>query len=537
MRVRAMIPNKDCLRVSDVEIDDKRQFVRLHVQSTASSSACPCCGQTSKRVHSKYDRKLKDLPWQGLSVQIVWSTRRFFCDIDECLRKIFAERQPTVAAPHARRTERMSLAMRCIAFACGGEVGTRLAERLGIRVSADTLLRVIRSSTVPCRPTPRVLGVDDWAFRKGQRYGTLLCDLEKGCPVELLPERTAESFTQWLQDHDGVEIISRDRGDIYKKGATEGAPNAMQVADRFHLVKNLRDAFGRFLKSKSRQVTTIAKHALADTERESTEDVNDNKPKKTTKAEAQKVVSRARRLTIYDQIRELEEKGNSARSIALKLGIHRETVSKYLRSDGFPERANRVYRSLADPFENYLWERWKSGCHNASVLWEELKARGFQGSYASINRFVSRWRTGASKSGVARARKAPSVTQISWLLFKDKSKLDDEQTVVRRAVLSQCAEIQSVWKLVRRFIAMLRKRKGKRLDGWIEKATKSDVPASIRQFAGGLKTDLAAVTAAFTVSWNNGAAEGHISRLKMMKRQMYGRANFDLLRARFLRAA
>ena len=287
MRVRAMIPNKDCLRVSDVEVDDDRQIVRLNVRSTAPSCVCPCCGQSSRRVHSKYERKLKDLPWQGFSVQIMWSTRRFFCDTDECSRKIFAERQPTVAAPHARRTERLSLAMRCIGFACGGEVGTRLAERLGIRVSADTLLRVIRNTPVPCRPTPRVLGVDDWAYRKGQRYGTLLCDLEKGCPVELLPERTSESFSQWLQDHDGVEIISRDRGDIYRKGATEGTPNAMQVADRFHLVKNLRDAFGRFLEGQSRQVTTIAKQALAETESESesTEDANETKPKRTTKAE------------------------------------------------------------------------------------------------------------------------------------------------------------------------------------------------------------------------------------------------------------
>jgi len=537
MRVRAMIPDKVCLRVSDVEIDDERQFVRIRVRSTAPSSACPCCGQSSKRVHSNYDRKLRDLPWQGLSVQIAWSTRRFFCDSDECLRKIFAERQPTVAAPHARRTERMSLAIRCIAFACGGEVGTRLAERLGIRASADTMLRVIRRTPVPCRPTPRVLGVDDWAFRKGQRYGTLLCDLEKGCPVELLPERTSESFKQWLQDHEGVEIVSRDRGDIYKKGATEGAPNAMQVADRFHLAKNLRDAFGRFLESKSQQVINVAKQALSGIEGAPAEVIDANKPQRMTKAESQKAACRARRLEIYDQIRELDGQGESGRSIASKLGIHRGTVSKYLRSDGFPERANRAYRSLADPFKSYLWERWKSGCHNASVLWEELKDRGFQGSYASVNRFVSRWRIGESRLGLTRARKAPSVTQVSWLLFKDKSKLNDEQTVVRRAVLSQCDEIQSTWKLVRRFIAMLRKRKGKRLDGWLERATKNDMPASIRQFAEGLKNDLAAVRAALTVSWNNGAAEGHIGRLKMMKRQMYGRANFDLLRARFLHAA
>jgi transposase len=537
MRVRAVIPDKDCLRVTDVEVDDDSQVVRICVESVAPSCKCPCCGQASRRVHSKYTRKLKDLPWQGLTVKFNWTTRRFFCVTGECSRKIFTERLPTVTAPYARRTERLSLAIRCIAFACGGEVGTRLAQRLGMKVSADTLLRVIRGTSEPARPTPRVLGVDDWAFCKGQRYGTLLCDLEKHHPVELLPERTAESFTQWLQDHDGVEIISRDRGDIYRKGATEGAPNAMQVADRFHIIKNLRDAFARFLESKSQQVREAAKQALANVECEPVVvDVESNK-KRTIKAEMQKTTDRARRLEIYSQVQKLGNQGESARSIASMLDIHRETVSKYLSSDAFPERATRAYRSLADPFEDYLWERWNLGCHNAGTLWEEVKERGFKGSYASIRRFVSRWRTATKSDAIPTRRKTPSVTQVSWLLFKDKSKLSDEQTVVRKAVLQDCNEIQTAWRLVRKFILMLRKRKGKRLKSWLDQATSSEVPASIRQFAEGLKTDLEAVTAGLTVAWNNGAAEGHISRLKMIKRQMYGRANFDLLRARFLFAA
>lgn len=406
-----------------------------------------------------------------------------------------------------------------------------------MRVSADTLLRVIRKTTVPSRATPRVLGVDDWAFRKGQRYGTLLCDLERGCPVELLPERTAASLTQWLQDHAGVEIISRDRGDIYRKGATEGAPHAQQVADRFHLMKNLRDAFGRFLEGKSQTIREAAKEALALVKTESDTDGDQSEPQRTTKAEARKTVCRERRLAIYNQILELRGQGKSARSIALRLGIHRDTVSKYLRADGFPERATRAYRSQADPFEDYLWERWQSGCHNARVLWEEVKERGFQGAYPSIRRFVANWRTTESGSPARPTRVPPSVTQVSWLLFKDRSMLSDDQAVVRRAVLQQCDDVRPTWELIKRFIIMLRRRKGARLAGWLERATKSDVPSSIRQFAEGLKTDLDAVTAALTVHWNNGASEGHISRLKMIKRQMYGRAKFDLLRARFLSAA
>ncbi len=404
-----------------------------------------------------------------------------------------------------------------------------------MQVSGDTLLRVIRSKTVSCRATPRVLGVDDWAFCKGQRYGTLLCDLEKGCAVELLPERSSDSLARWLQDHDGVEIVSRDRGDFYRKGAEEGAPNAQHVADRFHLMKNLRDAFGRFLETKSRVLKAVAKEALAVDNPDAAGTGEQRRLDEATKAEGE-TACRERRLALYNLILDLHGQGISARSIALKLDVHRETVSKYLRADGFPERANRKYRSLADPHESFLRERWLSGCQNARILWGELKERGFQGAYSSVRRFVARWRTGDRSAAVGIPR-TPSTTQVSWLLFKDKSTLTDEQLVVRRAVLQNCNDVQPAWQIVKRFIIMLRKRKGHRLAGWIENATSDEVPASIRRFAEGLKTDLAAVTAALTVPWNNGASDGHISRLKMIKRQMYGRANFDLLRARFLFAA
>lgn len=371
---------------------------------------------------------------------------------------------------------------------------------------------------------------------KAKRYGTLLCDLEEGCAVELLPERSSDSLAKWLRDHEGVEIVSRDRGDIYRKGAEEGAPDAQHVADRFHLMKNLRDAFGRFLETKTRVIQAVAKEALAVAKPPSQRDDEPGQLDRATKAETEKAACRERRLEIYNKILDLHKQGESARSIAVKLGMHRGTVAKYLRADGFPERAKRDYRSTVDSHEAFLKGRWQSGCQNARMLWEELKERGFEGAYSSVRRFVARWRTGERSISVPPAR-TPSTTQVSWLLFKDKSNLTDEQLVVRRAILKKCEDVQPVWKIVKRFIIMLRKRNGHRLAGWIENATTDGIPASIRRFAEGLKSDLAAVTAALTVRWNNGASEGHISRLKMLKRQMYGRANFDLLRARFLAAA
>ena len=254
MRVRVLLPDARALGLDRVKIDAANRTVRIDVRSMASAGVCPKCGLKSRRIHSKYQRQLNDLPWQDLCVKVMWRSRKFFCKTEDCAQRIFTERLPVVAQPHARRTTRLMMALRCIAFACGGEEGSRLAERLSITISPDSLLRLIRKTTIPPRLTPRVLRVDDWAFKKGKRYDTILVDLERGRPVDLLPERSADSLKRWLEEHDGVEIISRDRGDCYIKRATEGAPGAIQVADRFHLVQNLRDALGRLLDRQAKSV-------------------------------------------------------------------------------------------------------------------------------------------------------------------------------------------------------------------------------------------------------------------------------------------
>ena len=245
MRSHVFLPDRQCLAIDEIVVDEENGRVEVAVHSIAEKAECPACGMQSSGIHSWYQRKLTDLPWQGLSVVLTWRTRKFFCRHKDCKQKIFAERLPKVAASYARRTDRINLALRCIAFACGGEGGCRLADRLGMSISPDSLLREIRRTLIPQHPVPRVLGVDDWAFRKGQTYGTILIDMERGIPIDLLPDRDADTFKQWLQDHPGVEIISRDRGDCYVKGATEGAPQAVQVADRFHLTQNLREALSR----------------------------------------------------------------------------------------------------------------------------------------------------------------------------------------------------------------------------------------------------------------------------------------------------
>ncbi len=537
MRVHTPLPDETTLHLEGVEHDEADACIVVRVRSSADCCRCPGCERPAKRVHSRYERHLADLPWQGLRVRLIWSTRRFFCDVHECSRKIFAERQPAVAAPHARRTARLSLVIRCIGLACGGETGSRLAERLGIRVSADSLLHEVRQESPPVPTLPRAVGIDDWAFRKGLRYGTVICDLETGRAIDLLDDRDADSVADWLRRHETIEVISRDRGDVYRKGAAVGAPKAVQVADRFHLIKNLRDAFGRFLEGQT--------HAIRDAVRQAEsiapplEDLPEVMSANTTRADRRKAENQSRRQELYDQIVQLRKEGESARSIAVRLGVHRSTVQKNLHAGGPGERDLRNYASTADRFKGYLWDRWQAGCCNASLLYGEIVSRGYEGSYPSVRRIVGRWRRTHPPNFKAKPlpQPTPSPTQVSWLLFKIPSKLSSKELALKQAILTHCEDIRAAWQAARRFVVILRARKGHRLKSWVKKATQPQIPPPIRQFANGLKQDWDAIVAGLTLHWNNAVAEGHVNRLKLIKRQMYGRANFDLLRARFLAAA
>jgi transposase len=370
-------------------------------QAIGSRSPCPQCGEPSTRVHSRYTRALADLPWQGKEVRIELQVRRFFCLATECPQQTFAERLPEVAAGSARTTVRLRAAHQLIGQALGGEAGARLATPLGMPTSPDTLLRRVHRAPVPKRPTVRVLGVDDWAWKKGQRYGTILCDLERRCPVDLLPVRSADSFASWLKEHPGVEIISRDRGDEDIKGATQGAPQAVQVADRFHLLVNLREALMRALDRHHAHVQEAAKTVANSPESEAlTVKAAEIEPAAErpapTRATKQNQQRRARRLERYRRVLELHEQGVSLRGIARRLGIHRATVRHWLRAGSFPERARRHVSSRTDAFLGYLRRRWDEGCHNAAQLTREIQSLGFAGSAVMVRRRGAAWRGVAS---------------------------------------------------------------------------------------------------------------------------------------------
>lgn len=545
MGVDRLLPDPGALRLERVQFADDQ--ITITVRTSLPSGTCPLCGRSSIRVHSRYNRTLADLPWHGRAVRLQVQARRFFCDTVSCPRRIFVERLPRIANVHGRTTCRLAETRVWIGFALGGEAGSRLAGRLGMSVSPDTLLRRIRNAPAPAAPTPRALGVDDWAWRRGQRYGTILCDLEQHRPVDLLPGRSADELADWLRRHPGVTIIARDRGAYYVQGATAGAPQATKVVDRWHLLHNLREALGRVLDRHQREVREAARavaQARSPPRPSAPEVTTGPRPSSCTQAEQIRYLRRARRLQRYAQVVELHRQGASIRAITRHLGMKRCTVRRFLRAGQFPERADRRSGSCIDPFEDFLRRRWEAGCHNAIQLTRELVDHGFRGSYDIVRRRVACWRRGGTQ--ISSTGRSPftaeasvrgfSPHRVSWLLLKEEKDLEPEEQTLLDALRQRCPEVKVAARLAKEFWDMVRQRRVQALDDWLARSRGPDAPREFAAFARSLNCDYAAVRAACSLPWSNGQVEGQVNRLKLIKRTMYGRGGFDLLRQRVLHA-
>lgn len=429
-------------------------------------------------------------------------------------------------------------------MACGGEPGARLAQRLQMPASPDTLLRTIRR----CKPLPttqvRVLGVDDWAIRRGHHYGTILVDLEEHKVMDLLPDRAAESFAAWLAHHPEVEIVSRDRGENYSLGANAGAPQAVQVADRWHLLRNSSEALIRVLeplsKERSQVVSQMVKSEVPILAPDPPVTTSDEPapPAKLTCTEEERRRRRARWTDKYARVVELRQQKNSIRAIARELELDRGTVHRWIKTAGVPERSGQRRRKRVYEWVGYLETRWNAGCHNAAALLKELEAQGFTPSYDSIRRFVASWRlrepTTALPIRPPLAGLTPSAKSVAWWLVKDPADRTSEQKEFVELFTAACPLAGQAAALAREFMLVIRNRSYVGFKNWLAKATAPDAIPEIRRFAKGLTNDLAAVEAALLLPWSNGQTEGQVNRLKLVKRQMFGRAKFDLLRSRVL---
>jgi len=540
------------LHVNALLVDDDAVTVRAISEST--NVRCPLCGDPTDRIHSRFTRILADVPWAGIVVRLQVQVRKFFCDNPVCPRRIFVERFTGMAQPSARRTERQRDALFAIAVALGGEAGARLATKLGMPVSPDTLLRLIRAQPEPTAITPTMLGVDDWAIHKGLTYGTILVDLERHRPVDLLPDRSSGSLAAWLQAHPGVKIIARDRAGAYAEGARTGAPEAVQVADRWHLVDNLADALENFFRSKGAGLTAATAALIA----QATSDDQTDGPAPSSdvvyqgkrrhpqperwreRMDAAAEVGVARRRERYEQTRALHAKGLPVAQIAREVGASRMTVYRYLR-EGPPQRKRHSIHGkqrVLEPYEPYLVQRWTEGCHTATVLWRELQVKGFVHSVSNVQRFVAQLRSeGPSATGRPRTTltqpHGPPPRHVAAIVLRRPETRTHEQRAYLTHLCTADPAIATATELADDFLVMLRRREGERLSAWLDAAEASGTN-ELTRFARTLRTDLAAVRAGLTLRQSNGQTEGHVNRLKLLKRQGYGRANVDLLRKRVL---
>jgi transposase len=488
-------------------------------------------------------------------VELRVRVRRFRCTNPLCRRRIFAERLPQLAAAYARRTHGQRAALTDLGLALGGSAGAQLGKRRKLAGSRATILRLVHATPTPPCPAPRVLGVDDWAKKRGHSYGTILVDLERRRPVDLLDGRSAAGLASWLAAHPGVEIIARDRGGTYAEGARLGAPAAIQVADRFHLLANIGDAFEHLLLRQASALRSAAKavaQSATGMASEPASGATSSPPRPPTRTQREAQARRDRRQARYDEIRALAGEGHGARAIARHLHLDPKTVRKYLRAESCPHPGRRPNRrSLVDPWLPHLQERWAAGCRNADELFREIKALGFAGGRSIVSARLAQWRAEPRRPGPYPTaepapaghlpRRLPEVPDYSprrtrWLLLKEETSLTAEQQAYCDELLAQSAAIEAACTLTRAFWRLIRERDGSALGPWLTEARASGL-AEFREFAAGIERDRAAVDAALIYEWSSGQTEGQITRLKLLKRQMFGRASIHLLRRRFLQAA
>jgi transposase len=546
MDVQPALALPNGLEVIGIEMIDP--ILTITAVSTQMCPCCPLCGTPASRVHSRYTRQVADLPSGGHQVRMQIQVRKCFCEVSTCARKIFVERLVPFVEPCARVTRRLYQIVQIIGLATGGRLGVRVTNRLGIQTTRHTILR--RLMALPPEPVGQVpqIGIDDFSFRRGCKFGTIIVDLRTHKVLDVLPDRTADTSAVWMDAHPEIELVSRDRGGDYAAAARKAVPGATQTADRFHLLKNLGDALEGVL---SRHLAAHRKHQTEKARVISPPATQASQPPNLLpKSVALSQAKREERLAQYQQVVALREQGFSQTAIASQVGIGHATVSRWLSNGMFPEQKPRPRAESRDPHLKDLVERWQTGNYTVAELHRELVANGYSHQYNSVYRRLARSFPEGRKKRFTRSlpegqkkqetpdqlpRPPVLARQAMFLFLRRSEELEADEQESLTLLRSLHVEVDQAYELVQQFAHMLRTRTGEQLDAWLCRVRASKI-REFQGFVAGVIRDKEAVTAGLTLPQNNGLVEGKVNKLKLIKRMGYGRAGFALLRQRVLHA-
>jgi transposase len=520
-----LFPQLAGLRVDRVE--DTGDAVVISASCVPSSRSCPACGALSARVHGGYSRTVADGAAAGRPVRIILRVLRFLCLDPSCPKVTFAVQADGLTSRYCRRSVPLTGMLTGFGLELAGRAGARLAGQLGIAVHSSTILRLLAG--LPEREAataPEILGIDDFALRKGHVYGTVLVDMSTGDVVGMLPDREAATVQAWLKAHPGAAVICRDRAGNYADAASAGAPGALQVADRWHLWHNLAEYAEK----------AAARH------RGCLLPVRETRPAPGSQAPPDGLLDacgRERRLVRrtrerYDDIRARLAVGQSQAAICRETGLDPATVHRFARARNVDELlAKAVTRqSKLDEFKPYLCRRWNDGARDAAALHAELREQGWTGSALTVRRYLAPFRKTAAPAAPPPA--VPKTRQITRLLLTRPDRLQPGEQAQLAAIRSQCPHLDSLASHITAFAAMMAGLTGAAdLDDWLAAVEADDQP-ELRSFANGIRKDKQAVTNGLTLPLSSGRVEGTVNKVKTIKRQMYGRAGFALLRKRVM---
>ncbi|MEG1350845.1 MAG: ISL3 family transposase [Hafnia sp.] len=506
--------------------------IELLLQRRCTRGRCPECNQLSTSHYGFTSRKLQHMPAGGKMLLLHFRLQRFRCQNVQCQRLTFQQSIISIAQKYQRNTYNLNSLLVRYSLICGGEAGSRLAQLNGIRISGDTLIRRLIDFPLPDTNNLTNIGVDDWAWKKGHRYGTIIVDHDTHRPVALLQGRESAPLSEWLVHRPGIRVITRDRAGAYADGAMSGAPQAIQIADRWHLIRNACDHFERLVK---RYWPSVKKSVNSPDICSAVQSETTAMPP--TTISPQESVTRRLYRQRYEQMSQLKQQGVTQKEIAARLDISVKTVHRWLQAGGPPVASGlpRCRYVISREEQDWLRKQWDEGCRNAAHLYRRLKTRGFKGSMTTVRYIVSEWRTAIPEEH--RALQLPAVNQIvQWLLYPEEVTDLQKQELIMK-IKKSSPVISRGSELTRRFISLFSKRDSNApatlLRKWQTDALSSGMD-EYRSFITRMESDFEAIKNALMYSWSNGLVEGHVNRLKTLKRQMYGRAGFELLRRRVL---